>query len=236
MLSDDLDKMFFELLGSDDFSILKKYLVTKYELDECSEEFILPNVTQISEYITFNNPNRNAWEHTEDMLEYINLQHGEAVADVGCGSGFFTYRFAKAVGEEGIIYATEINKDALCFVEEIRDRLGLTIKTVVSALNDICLPPDSVDTIFMCSMYHAVYVASIEYVKDAFISSIKKALRKGGRLIIVDNDITTNATPYFGSAICRELVIAQLRYYGFELYDSINFIPQRYILSFKVRD
>lgn len=235
MLRDRIASSFFELLGRNDFDLLKRYVKTKYELADSGDEAArLENLTQISEYITFNNPNRDRWEKTDEMLRFIDVKKGERIADVGCGSGFFTYRFAQAVGSGGLVYATEINRDALVYVEELRDRSGLPIETVTSRLNDLCLPADSVDTVFMCSMYHAVYIASIEYVKDDFIASVKRALRKGGRLIVVDNEITPpGIPPYFGSAIARELVVAQLSYYGFRLRDSRQFIPQRYVLVFE---
>ena len=90
------------------------------------------------------------------------------------------------------------------------------------------------DTVFMCSMYHAVYIANLEYVKDAFIASIKKALRPGGRLVIVDNDINAKGAPaYFGPGIAKELIIAQLKFYGFRLEAYRQFVPQRYVLVFR---
>lgn len=234
MLADPLTRSFFNLLGSNNFKLLKEYVKTKYELPGHSG---LENLTQISEYITFNNPNRDSWEKTNQMLKHLNIRQGEHIADIGCGSGFFTYHFARAAGEKGSVYATEINRDALVYVEELRERLGLNIKTVISRLNDVCLPENSADTIFMCSMYHAVYIASIEFVKDAFIESLKKALRPGGRLVIVDNEISPPGEPaYFGSAIAKELVISQLKYYGFRLRDCKHFIPQRYIMTFETEE
>ena len=236
MLADPMNGIFFEHLGGESFDVLKRYVNTKYEFFRNKDDYLPLNIlTQLSEYITFNNPNRDRWEKTERMLGHIDIKKGETVADVGCGSGYFTYRFAEAAGSEGCVYATEINKDALVYVEEIRDRLGLPIKTVLNGMDDLMLPENSVDTVFMCSMYHAVYVASIEYVKDSFIESVKRALRKGGRLIIVDNDITRpGVPPYFGSAIEKDLVIAQLKHYGFALRRGAQFIPQRYILEFEI--
>lgn len=234
LLKDELTESYFRMLCGDNFKILKKYLKTKYDLPHTVEDN-LENLTQISEYICFNNPNRDSWEKTGKMLEYINIREGEAIADIGCGSGYFTYYFAKAAGADGIVYATELNKDALSFVERFPSDYHLNVVPVISRLNDANIPENSVDTIFMCSMYHAVYIASIEFVKDAFAASLKKALRKDGRLIVVDNDIQkAGIVPYYGSAIAKELVIAQLEYYGFKLIDYRMFIPQRYLLLFRV--
>lgn len=257
ILSNKFDAEYFQYLAENDFAILKKYVKAKYDLDkqdpelpkmdeeflnkwihevsyECSgSEVSFDQINDWSEFIAFNNPNREIWEKTSEMLNYLNIKDGEAVADIGCGFGFFSFRFSQLVGK-GKVYATEINKEALEYVEKINSKYGLNIQTIVPNLNDSCLPPDSVDTIFICSMYHAVYIASIEFVKDEFIASLKKALKNGGRLVIVDNAITPpSIVPYHGSGIAKELIISQLKYYGFRLVDFKHFIPQRYVLVFQ---
>ncbi len=261
MLGDKFDAEYFHYLASDDFALLKKYVRIMYDLAKpdpempmTDDEFALKRIHDVvyeysgnevsfdqlndwNEFISFNNPNRESWEKTSEMLNYINIKDGEVVADIGCGFGFFSFKFSQLVGKNGKVYSTEVNKDALGYVEKISNKYGLNIQTVQSRLNDVCLPADSVDTIFMCSMYHAVYIASIEFVKDEFIASLKNALKEGGRLVIVDNAITpSSVVPYVGSGITKELVISQLKYYGFNLVDFKQFIPQRYILVFqKVR-
>lgn len=261
MLNDKFDAEYFNYLANNDFEILKKYIKIKYDLEnqdpelpKFDEEFLrkwihetsyeyrgddidFDKINDWSEFIAFNNPNRESWEKTSKMLNYLDIKDGGAIADIGCGFGFFSFKFSQLVGKKGKVYATEINKEALEYVQKINNKYSLGIETIVPRLNDACLPPDSVDTIFMCSMYHAVYIASIEFVKDQFIDSLKKALRKGGRLIVVDNAITPpGIVPYHGSGIAKELTIAQLKYYGFHLVDSKEFIPQRYILVFQKDD
>ncbi len=250
-LEDPLYRDYYEFFTADGCDILKKYLRNKYDfltplpeeddgkVHECENDgdVELGILNEWSEYLTFNNPNRYLWEKTEEMLDYLDVREGEQIADIGCGSGFFSWRFAGSVGASGTVYATETNPDALAYLEELTGKTGRNIRTIVSKLNDACLEENSVDTIFMCSMYHAVYIANLEFVKDAFIASIKKALRPGGRLVIVDNDINAKGAPaYFGPGIARELVIAQLKYYGFRLEDSRQFVPQRYVLVFRQED
>lgn len=259
MLSNRFDAEYFNYLAENDFSMLKNYVRIMYDLEKPDPE--MPNIdseflnkwihevvyeysgNEISfdrlndwnEFISFNNPNRESWEKTSEMLNYLNIKEGGAIADIGCGFGFFSFKFSRLVGEKGKIYSTEINKEPLEYVEKISKKYNLNINTIQARLNDVCLPPNSVDTIFMCSMYHAVYIASIEFVKDQFVDSLKRALKKGGRLIVVDNAITApNIVPYVGSGIAKELVISQLKYYGFRLVDKKEFIPQRYVLVFQL--
>ena len=235
MIADPLIKEYFDYLSENDFALLKEYLLNRYDLlPEQEHTMDRDDLMQVGEYIAFNNPARERWEKTSRMLDFIDIKPGEIIADVGCGSGYFTYKFANLVGASGKVYATEINKGALSYVESMRDRYDLNIVPIVSALNDAKLPSGQFDKIFMCSMYHAVYVASIEYVKDGFIGSIKKALKDNGKLIIVDNEITREGVPdYHGSGIDRRLVISQLKHYGFRLTDEKQFIPQRYVLVFQ---
>src|SRR4029079_4007027 len=112
---------------------------------------------------------------------------------------YYTYKFSGLVGEGGRVFALDIGQDMLDYVGASAKRHGLkNITTIKSRLNDTMLPPDSTDVVFLCSLYHSAYVTSMEYVKDQFIESIKKALRKGGRLVIADNEILREAQhPYY---------------------------------------
>lgn len=246
-LKDRLTKDYYDFFAGDDFSVLKTYLKNKYNLREPlpeqetegtmeteEPEIGLGQLNEWSEYLTFNNPYRYLWERTDEMLEYLDIREGETVADIGCGSGFFSWHFSKAVGRGGRVFATEINPDALSYVEQLNRECETSIVPRVGKLNDVCLEENSVDTMFLCSMYHAVYIASIEFVREEFIVSMRRALKPGGRLYIVDNDITSRGEPaYFGPGIARELVISQLAQYGFVPEDVKQFVPQRYILRFR---
>ena len=138
-------------------------------------------------------------------------------------------------GSEGMVYATEINKEALGYLDSFIEKNSVqNIRTIAAKMNDACLPEKNIDTIFMCSMYHAVYITDIEFVKDEFIESLHRALKETGRLVIVDNDITEPPVPaYYGPGILPELIITQLGYYGFCLEDYLQLIPQRYVLVFR---
>ncbi|MCM1184483.1 MAG: class I SAM-dependent methyltransferase [Roseburia sp.] len=249
MTRDKLTAFYCEYFSEGDFDRLKTYLFYKFHLelpdpDDASldtnfeyngGDFSIATLNKWNEFLIFNNPNRFLWERTGEMLSYLQIREGETVADIGCGGGYFSWQFSKAVGENGTVYATEINSEALEYLNEfVRRSQVRNIHTLTAAMNDAKLPPDSVDTIFMCSMYHAVYITDIEFVKDAFIESLRLALRKGGRLVIVDNHITEKGVPsYYGPGILPELIIAQLRHYGFALKVFLTLVPQRYMLVFE---
>ena len=252
MIEEPVNEQYFNFFGGNNYERLIKYLWIKFDLakkapanadpessfEYSGDEMPIPQLNEWNEYMVFNNPNRYLWEHTDEMLDYIDLKPGERIADLGCGGGAFTYQFSKRVGKKGKVYATEINKDAMKYLDELRTNYNIkNISTLVTKMNDCKLRENCVDKVFMCSMYHAVYITDIEFVKDAFIASIKKGLRPGGELIIVDNDMTKPGTPpYYGPGITPELMIAQLKFYGFKLKRMKKFIPQRFILVFELEE
>ena len=251
MLADPRDRMYFEFFGSNDYEKLKKYLFIKFYLEHeddpdsnletsfeyKSREFPIATLNEWNEYFVFNNPNRKMWEKTDEMLAMMDIKEGESIADLGCGGGYFTYEFSKMVGKSGNVYATEINKDAMKYLDELKNKENIkNIKTVVTKMDDCKLKENSCNKMFMCSMYHAVYITDIEFVKDRFIASIKKALKPGGQLIIVDNDVTEKGVPsYYGPGITPMLIVSQLSFYGFKLVKKEQLIPQRFILVFELK-
>ena len=248
MVKDIFTRAWADFWCGHDFENLKTYLYYKFDLaladdpnasidvnyEYSGSEFSIARLNKWNEYLIFNNPNRGAWEHTEEMLRFCDIKPGECVADIGCGGGYFTWQFSKMVGDTGLVYATEINEGALSYLKEFveTNKIG-NIRPMITKMNDTGLEKDSVDTIYICSAYHAVYITDIEFVKDAFIASIHNALRTGGRLIIVDNAVTEKGVPpYYGPGIRPELIISQLKYYGFHLVDRWQGSPQRFALIF----
>lgn len=249
MAADPLTRQWADFWCENDYENLKTYLYYKFDLpvpddpnasidenfDYSGDEFPVARLNKWNEYLIFNNPNRGLWEHTEAMMDFCDVKPGERIADIGCGGGYFSWQFAKRVGDEGLVYATEINEGALSFLREFVESNDVTnLKPLITKMNDTGLDEESVDSIYICSAYHAVYITDIEFVKDAFIASIHKALRPGGRLIVVDNAVTeAGVPPYYGPGIRPELVIAQLTHYGFHLVDRWQEVPQRFALIFQ---
>lgn len=252
MTKDLLTKTWAAFWCDKDYENLKTYLYYKFDLavpddpnasidvnyEYSGTEFPIPRLNKWNEYMIFNNPNRVLWEHTDEMLKFCDIKPGEKIADIGCGGGYFTWQFSKAVGKKGKVIATEINEGAMSYLKEFVDKNHIrNIQPRLAKMNDACLKRHSVDTIYMCSAYHAVYITNIEFVKDMFIASLHKALRKNGRLIIVDNAVTEpGVPPYYGPGIRQELIISQLSHYGFHLEGKWEGTPQRFALIFRRDD
>jgi ubiquinone/menaquinone biosynthesis C-methylase UbiE len=129
----------------------------------------------------FERDGRDPYDHREQVIAAIGLKPGMAIADVGAGTGLFTRLFAPLVGPEGRVYAVDISPKFVAHVEETAKKAGL--KNVVGAVCDpdsVKLPPESIDVAFICDTYH-----HFEFPQKT-MASIRRALRPGGQVILID--------------------------------------------------
>ena len=168
-------------------------------------------------------------------MNILDLKPGQKIADIGSGPGYYTHQFSQLVGDTGKVYAIDTVKDHLNYIENFSQQNSIAnIETVHTSGETIGLQPKQVDLAFMCSLYHNIYGFSKESDRDSFVMSIKNALKPNGNLVIVDNALVVgDQLPYHGPYIAKELIIAQLKYYGFHLVKDYGFVPQRYILVFQ---
>jgi SAM-dependent methyltransferase len=119
----------------------------------------------------------------DDALALIAARAGETIADVGCGTGTWTFPLARAVGAAGRVYAVDIDPRVLDVVRARIEREAVTNVTVVHSVpDDPSLPKDALDVVFLNDV--------IDYVDRAalagFLAGIRQALRADGRLVVRD--------------------------------------------------
>lgn len=168
------------------------------------------------------------------ITENLGFKPGEVVADIGSGSGFFTYKFSKMVGHTGKVYALELKDEHLQSLNDFLIAENIKNVQTIKGKEEVIELPEQVDKMFMCSLYHIMYGVVSDTDRDTYLKSLCKCLKKDGELIIVDNGpVDDDTLPYHGPYITPELIQYQLSFYGFELVDYKQIIPQRYMLRFK---
>jgi ubiquinone/menaquinone biosynthesis C-methylase UbiE len=241
LISDPFIANFYHFFADNDFTNLKEYLQRKYNLENIGDKETRPGQERLAlleDTILFNNPRRHQWEQTSLILEALKLKKGTVIADIGSGPGYFTYRFSHLVGNRGRVYAVDTVGKHLEYVEHFREKFGMpNITTIHTDGKTIGLAGKQVDIIFLCSLYHNIYGMATLEARETFIQSIKDTLKAGGRLYLVDNGLVEPGTlPYHGPYIAKELVIAQLNHYGFDLVEQYQPVAQRYMLVFQLKN
>ena len=148
---------------------------------EINKPFQNPDVAQ---YINrFESESREVYVQRTAIVEAVGLKPGTAVADIGAGTGLFTRFFADIVGPEGKVYAVDIAKPFLEHIaREARRRGHAHVQTIQGTQETTNLPPGSVDVAFLCDVYHHLEQ------HERILASIHRALRPGGRLVVIEFD------------------------------------------------
>ena len=164
----------------------------------------------------------------ERVLDLLKISEGRTVADIGAGSGWFTVRAARRVGERGKVYAVEINQE---YIEHINERAKkenfANIQTVLGTEDDPRLPADAVDAVLILKTYHEIG----QPVK--VLLNLKKSLKKDALLGIIDKNGKGD-----DHGINREVVVEEAGRAGFVLKDEYDFVKpdgMDYFLIFRVK-
>lgn len=162
------------------------------------------------------------------VMDLLSIKRGAHVADIGAGSGWFTVRSARRVGNEGIVYAVEINPDYVRHIQRRAKREKLSnIRTVLGKPDDPVLPRSSIDAALLLKTYHEIARPI------AFLRRLRPALRPGARLGIIDR-----AGKGDDHGLNADVVIKEAAQAGFALVAQHDFVKgdkMDYFLIFKVR-
>jgi ubiquinone/menaquinone biosynthesis C-methylase UbiE len=153
------------------------------------------------------------------------------LADIGAGSGYFSFRFSPKVGDSGRVYAVDINPDMILHMNRhIRDKKLKNVITILSAPDDPLLADASVNRFFICNTWH--HIGN----RPQYIALMKKMLRSGGQVIVVDykkEQLPVGPPPEM--KLGREEVIREMESSGFKLAKEHTFLPYQYFLVFAPR-
>jgi SAM-dependent methyltransferase len=157
----------------------------------------------------------------ERLAAWLEVQSGTRVADLGAGDGTFAVALARRVGSSGHVYATEIDDEQLADIRQATTEAGLSNVTVIKgAVSRTNLPDACCDALFSRVVYH--------HLTDpvAINVDIVRALRPGGRLLIIDFEPggimnwigrLETADRHGGHGTPKETVVREVTAAGFQL-------------------
>ncbi|MPZ78329.1 MAG: methyltransferase domain-containing protein [Deltaproteobacteria bacterium] len=173
-------------------------------------------------------PQRDIYQKPHKVLTALDLKEGEVIADIGAGSGYFTFRLAHHVGDKGKIYAVDISPDMILHINRrARAVKANNVVSILAAPDDPLLPDRSIDRFFFSNSWHHVEN------QTKYLSLIKKMLKPSGEIVMIDfHKQETPAGPPLQMRIAREDLIKQMESNGFGLRKEHTFLPYQYLLLF----
>lgn len=176
------------------------------------------------------------------LARLLDASPGKTIAEIGAGTGALTVEIARRVGSGGRVYSNELSADRRADIRARVTRSGLDNVIVVEGLPaDANLPVACCDAAFMRNVYH--HLGDVR----AFNASLRRALRPGGRLVVIDfaparffhlpGRPAESAGERTGHGVSPPAVVAELDAAGFALEREIpDWGGRLFLLLFRAAD
>lgn len=175
---------------------------------------------------------REESEKPDEVIAAMKLRDGQVVAEIGCGTGFFSRRLAKAVGPHGKVYAEDIQSGMLDLLKKYSAKDGdANIVTVLGTETDPKLPKGTMDWILLVDVYH-------EFQEPKpMLAKIREALKPDGRVALVEYRAEDHTADHISPPhrMSVDQVLKEWTPAGFELVQRIETLPAQHLLVFKPR-
>lgn len=195
-----------------------------------NDNFLDPELDAATWTKRFEGESREVYANRDKIAAAMRIQPGMTVADVGAGTGMMLNTLASSTGKDGTVYAVDISPGMIDHLRQRSADEGLDQVEVVHCSDRSSeLPRNSVDRVVIIDTYH-----HFEYPIST-MSSIHKALRKGGEVLIVDFERIPGVSREWILGHVRagkEVVLQELEKAGFMLLEDVPMkeLEENYVL------
>jgi cyclopropane fatty-acyl-phospholipid synthase-like methyltransferase len=174
----------------------------------------------------FDDPQRDALQKPDEVLDALRLQNTSKVADIGAGTGYFSVRIAKRV-PDGKVFAVDIEPDMLRYLGERAHREHLNVLVPVRAAADTPNIPEPVNIVLVVDTYHHIDN------RIPYFAKLRDSLAPNGRVAIIDFKLDAPEGPPPESRLPPEKIATELAAAGYSLVETHAFLPRQYFLVFQ---
>ncbi|HMV48476.1 MAG TPA: class I SAM-dependent methyltransferase [Blastocatellia bacterium] len=173
-------------------------------------------------------PDRVETELPDEVVKQMNLKPTDVVADIGAGTGYFTFRLAPVV-KQGKVLAVDIQPEMLSIIEGRKKRFKAdNVEMILSTETDTKLPAASVDVVLFVDAYH-----EFSFPRE-MMESIVRGLKPGGRVVQIeyrgeDPDVPIKRLHKMTVAQAKKEMAAV----GLVWKETKSFLPQQHFLVFE---
>lgn len=170
---------------------------------------------------------RQKEERTDLLIANLPLADNAVVADIGAGTGYFSFPVAKRV-PSGHVIAVDIQEEMLGIIEARKTQTGVSnIQTVLGSTISPNLPAETVDLAFIVDAYH-------EFSHPLEMSqAIYAALKPGGRLVLIEYRGEDASVPIKRlHKMTQRQASKEMQAVGFSWESTGDFLPQQHFMIF----
>ncbi len=172
--------------------------------------------------------NRDEEENTKLAIEKMQLSPQSFVADIGAGTGYYTFAIAAKM-YKGKVFAVEIQDEMIKYLKDKKAAAHVGNVEVIKGTNKSPdLPDNSIDLAIMVDVYH-----ELEYPHE-ILQSIKKSLKKEGKILLLEykaEDASIAIKPHHKMTINQ--ANKEMKANGFKLIYDGEFLPMQHFLLYK---
>jgi FkbM family methyltransferase len=174
-------------------------------------------------------PEREKEEQPSKLIEALKIKPGEVIADIGAGSGYYAFRFAKLVEPKGKIFAVDIQPEMLDIIRKrMKERKATNIEPIQGTVSDPKLPTNSVDTILMVDVYH-----EFDHPFEMTVAMVK-ALKPGGRMVFVEFRMEDADVPIkLVHKMTQKQVLKEMEPHPLRWVKTLDVLPWQHIIIFE---
>ncbi|MFT4997162.1 MAG: ubiquinone/menaquinone biosynthesis C-methylase UbiE [Chitinophagales bacterium] len=171
--------------------------------------------------------NREREERTDLLLQNLALKATDHVADLGAGTGYFSFPIAQQVGS-GKVLAVDIEPEMLRLVEQRKLVDGVdNIDTVLASERSPNIPNASVDVVLLVDAYH-----EFSYPREV-MTGVVKGLKPGGRVVLVEYRGEDRSVPIkLLHKMTQRQAIKEMSAVGLQWLRTDDYLPQQHVMVF----
>lgn len=170
--------------------------------------------------------NREREERTDILVKALNLTAGMQIADIGAGTGFLSREISKLVGQQGQVFAVDIQPEMLGRLKNLQKKYR-NITPILATDHKTNLAQNSADLAIMVDVYHEL-AYPFEVIQDTM-----QALKKNGRLVLVEYRGEDDNVPIKPSHKMTEAqIIKEMRVHGLKHEKTIKSLPWQHVVIF----
>jgi ubiquinone/menaquinone biosynthesis C-methylase UbiE len=174
-------------------------------------------------------PEREKEEQPAKLIEALKIKPGEVIADIGAGSGYYSFRLSKLAGPKGKILAVDIQPEMLAIIRKRMKEQNVTnIEPIQGTTSDPKLPANAVDTILMVDVYH-----EFDQPFEMTVAMVK-ALKPGGRMVFVEFRMEDDNVPIkLVHKMTQKQVIKEMEPHPLRWAKTLDVLPWQHIIVFE---